>query len=39
MIRKLKGIFFKNINKFNLAHDLRVGPLKVKPYAGAAFEI
>lgn len=39
MIRKLKGIFFTNIIKFNLEHELKVGPLKVNPCAGAAFEI
>lgn len=39
MTRKLKGIFFTNIIKFNLEHDLKVGPLKVNPCAGAAFEI
>lgn len=39
MIRKLKGTFFENIIKFNLLHDFRVGPLKVNPCAGAAFEI
>ena len=35
----IQDISFKNIVTFNLAHDLRVVPLMVKPCTGAALGI